>query len=354
MDFLSRNSVNEDIKDILMNQEIHDYFIISDDLYEKKYNYSELYNLIVEYPFIKKYILFVVHYFKSIRGDKYYNFNIDGEMKIRDVWYNPYIMSVFNYLFCYNDNKFTYEILNIQGFSSIHKIKLEKYKKELDNKKIELFTSKQKLAFVSKVNNFLSDDLLEYICDNLINKEMILNLKNIKQNIKLSIKNTKSFYSIQHINYNDIYCYSWKFTNIIYKVNMLYLRPDISFVKNYQVLPFIFDHESNFDSCNGDCDYCVFKIDYPRQVYLYKKRLYNNRHKGKHSNFYNNWMLFQYYLICTNGRISKRSGFISIYNRKKNYIRNEYKRNKSHIILKNNIDRWKNLNNIWLKINNND
>ena len=104
MDFLSRNSVNEDIKDLLMNQEIHDYFIISDDLYEKKYNYSELYNLIVEYPFIKKYILFVVHYFKSIRGDKYYNFYIDGEMKIRDVWYNPYIMSVFNYLFCYNDN----------------------------------------------------------------------------------------------------------------------------------------------------------------------------------------------------------------------------------------------------------
>ena len=64
--------------------------------------------------------------------------------------------------------------------------------------------------------------------------------------------------------------------------------------------------------------------------------------------------LFQYYLICTNGRISKRGGFISIYNRKKNYIRNEYNRNKSHIILKNNIDRWKNLNKIWLKINNND
>ena len=236
MIFLSSKSVNEDIKDIIMNQGIQDFFIISDDLFDKKYNYSELYSLIVGYPFIKKFILYVVHYFKSIRGEKYYNFNIDGDMTIKDIWYNTYIMGVFNYLFLYNDNKFTYEILNIQGFSSTYKIKLEIYKKELIDKKLELFTSIQKLAFVSKVNNFLSDDLLEYVCDNLINKEKIINLKNIKQNINISLTNTKSFYSIQHINYNEIYCYSWKFTNIIYGINMTFLRPESSFVKKYQVL----------------------------------------------------------------------------------------------------------------------
>ena len=107
MDFLSSKSVNVDIQNIIINQGIQDYFIISDDLFEKKYNYSELYSLIVGYPFIKKFILYVVHYFKSIRGEKYYNFNIDGDMTIKAIWYNSYIMGVFNYLFLYNDNIIT-------------------------------------------------------------------------------------------------------------------------------------------------------------------------------------------------------------------------------------------------------
>ena len=52
MDFLSSKSVNVDIQNIIINQGIHAFFLISDDLFEKKYNYLELYSLIVGFPFI--------------------------------------------------------------------------------------------------------------------------------------------------------------------------------------------------------------------------------------------------------------------------------------------------------------
>ena len=124
-------------------------------------------------------------------------------------------------------------------------------------------------------------------------------------------------------------------------------------IHTYQILPYLFNHERYFDSCDGNCDYCLYKIDYPRQKYLYDKYK-NDIRKGKHSNFYNNWIKYQYCLCSTIGRSQKRTGFISIYDRKNNYKKNIYPKYKSHLVLKNNISAWINFEKIWSKINNND
>ena len=357
MDFSLHKSSNDDIMHIIMEQNIQQFVKISDDIYNKKYNYHKFYKYINRLEFIKKYILFVVHFSKSFKGEKYTNLKLYGEMKIKEIWANINISKKFKSLIFYNGDKFTFEILNMKGFSTKYIRKIKNYELELKHKKNELFVSKQKIAFVKSINNFLPDDLLEYTCSYLMDNRKIINLKNIHQNIMIGVTNTKSYFDIlQGENYNNIFCYTWKLSNDIYDVNLSYLRPGISFVKKYQVLPFIFKHERYYDSCDGDCDYCNYKIDYPRELYLYKKHLYENRHIGKHSNFYNNWILFQYCLHCTTGRVRKRSGFISVYNRTRGnrYYKNRYDKSKSHIVIKNNIDKWKQLENIWSKIKNND
>ena len=136
----------------------------------------------------------------------------------------------------------------------------------------------------TKLSKSAKLDLIETILDYLPNNRNIIHFKNTKNNLKVSVKITKDYYTSLGIDYNKIYCYCWK----IHDNNVFSLRPDQNIVKTYQLLPYLFDHENHFDSCGGNCDYCSYKIDYPRVIYLINNL--NNNHKGKHSNFYNNWI----------------------------------------------------------------
>lgn len=287
---------------------------------------------------------------RSYYGEKYIGLELSSTMTVQEILNNTAIFDYFKFLNYYDNDKYVYEIFNMVGVSDEKKIYLKRIKKELENKKIKLYYAKRKLAFVRRIDSFLSNDLIENIFDYFPNEENIINLKTIQSSIKISINNTKDYYETIGLDYHHIFCYSWKLINNPFTNN---IRPNKNIIKVYQVLPYLFAHERYFDSCEGECDYCLYKIDFPRQKYL-REKYKNDFRKGKHSNFYNNWIKFQYYLCSTIGRTSRRAGFISIYDRRNSYKKNTYPKYKSHIILKNNISAWKNFEKIWLKINNND
>lgn len=339
--------LNLDCEYILLESLLDEYVDLSNDVFDKKIHYEKLHERFVGESIFKKYIFFVVHYLRSYHGEKYYGLEITKEMKCRDLWDNDYIKKAFNYIFFYDIHKYIYEIYNIKGLSDLKKIRLKRINIELRNKRVKLWISKKRLAFVRRINNFLSDDLICEIFNYFPNEDNIINLKTIDRNIKISINNTKDYYNALGIDHETLYCYSWKL------VNIYNFRPERKIITNYQVLPYIFNHERYFDECNGICDYCVHKIDFPRYRYLHDivKSKYK---KGHHSKFYNNWLKYQYYLISTNGRFTRRGGFISIYDRLDGYKINNYSPRKSHLVLKNNKSNWRELEKIWNKINNND
>ena len=343
-------NLNNDVEAIANNTTLEGSIFLSNELFDKKISYCEFYDIIKDLSFVKKYIFYIVHILRSYYGDKYLGMEVTSIMSVKEILDNDALQGHFKFLNYYDTHKYVYEIFNMTGVSDTKKIYLKKIKKELENKKIKLHYAKRKLAFVRRIDSFLSNDLIESIFDYLPNDDNINDLKNIKSSIYISIKNTKDYYDSIGLDYYNIYCYSWKLMNNAF-IN--HVRPSQRVIHNYQILPYLFNQERYYNSCDGNCDYCLYKIDYPRQKYLHDKYK-NDMRKGKHSNFYNNWIKYQYYLCSTIGRCSKRTGFISIYDRKNYYKKNIHPKYKSHLILKNNISAWKNFENVWQKINNNE
>lgn len=344
------NDLNNEVEYITNNITLEGSIYLSNKVFDKMISYQDLYDYIKDLSFVKKYIFYIVHIMRSYYGEKYLALELTSTMNVKDLLEDVNVSEHFKFLNYYDNHKYVYEIFNMAGISDNKKIYLKRIQKELENKKIKLHYAKRKLAFVRRIDKFLSDDLIQNIFDYFPNEDNIIDLKTIKSSIHISIKNTKDYYTGIGLDYYNIFCYSWKLMNNSF---LNQIRPNKKITRVYQILPYLFAHERYFDSCDGDCDYCLYKIDYPRQKYLYNKYKHDFR-KGKHSNFYNNWIKFQYCLCSTIGRTSKRAGFISIYDRKNSYKKNIYPKYKSHLVLKNNISAWKNFEKIWEKINNND
>ena len=345
--YTMNNKINLECEYILLETLLDVYLRLSNEVYDNKISYEKLHERFIGESIFKKYVFYLVHYLRSYHGEKYYGLEINSQMKCRELWDNTYLKKEFYYIFFYDIHKYIYEICNMQGISDTKKIRIKKLSIELKHKKQKLWISQKKLSFMKNINKFLSDDLIEEIFSYFPNEDNIINFKTLNKNIKISINNTKDYYNSLGVRYDTLYCYSWKLMNIYN------YRPEKNLITNYQILPYIFDHEIYFDASHGICDYCLYKIDYPRQKYLHDI-VKNKLHRGNHSNFYNNWLKYQYYIICTNGRFTKRGGFISIYDRKNGYKINSYSSCKSHLVLRNNKSNWESFEKIWNKINNND
>ena len=342
-----------DIQDIILNINPEHFYIFSDKLFLKEFTYTQLFNELRSMPYMKKFFFYIIHYYNSFKGENEKINNINKQLKkpiksLKFIYDDNELIQHFNYLLYYNDDKMTYELFHMRGFSRDYKIRYNYLQKELKEKYLELYISKKKLEVSKNLNKYLSDDLLESICNFFPSKKDIINKKNVKENIKISIANTRRYYNDNNINPEDSYCLNWRYNGGIYG----FYLPENSIRKFYQILPFLFNHDRYFDECYGDCEYCLYKIDYPRKMYLYYETL--GKMKGKHCNFYNNWMFFLYNLCCTPGRSTTRTGFVSIYDRRKNYKRNGFVKYKSHPIIKNNISEWKRLEKVWNKIRYND
>ena len=343
-----------DIQEIVLNIDPEQFYNLSDKLFLKEYTYEKLYNELRLMPYMKKFFLYIIHYYNSFKGEKEEINNVNKQLKkplksLKAIYENNILVENFNNLIYYNDDKMTYNLYHMKGFSREYNLYLKQLKKELKDKHLEIYFAHKRLLVSKCLNNFLSDDLLESVCNYFITDKDIINKKNIRQNIHISIKNTKKYYEDNNINPDDAYCINWRDNGGIYG----FYLPDISIRKYYQILPFIFNHEEYFDECYGNCEYCFYKIDYPRKMYLYYQTL--AKMKGERSKFYNNWIFFMYNLCCTPGRSCSRTGFISIYDRNnKFYKKNSFAKYKSHPILKNNISNWKKLENVWSMVRYND
>tara|TARA_Y100000996_G_scaffold396053_2_gene361802 strand:- start:277 stop:888 length:612 start_codon:yes stop_codon:yes gene_type:complete len=118
------------------------------------------------------------------------------------------------------------------------------------------------------------------------------------------------------------------------------------------VYPVLYNHN---DICG--CNSCLCYYDNSRYITLLRQK--NEPYRGENSKIVNNWTLFQYYLTTTKKwtrdikGIDDIYGFTSIYDKNNNYKVNYNRYNTSHIILRNNKGFVIQIQNIWLKINNN-
>lgn len=329
----------DDIKNIILNTPIKHFIKLSDDLFDKKYSYGNLYKIISELQSIKKYILYLIHYLKSYKGIKKYDYSLGPETKIKELLNNNLFKTDFNYIFFMNDHMISHNCFSMKGESTRYHNILKYYSKILNKNKLNLLIAKRKLIYSYSLNKYLTNDLIEKISENyIISNNNIIYKKTINENIFMSKRLYISYYKMFD-KPNSIYGKSWNFDNYqSYKI----FRPKYRIIYILQILPYLLDNHTN--DCR--CDRCIYNIDFPRIIYLL--RHYDNPISGHFSNYFNNHIKFILYLAFTRGINYKNTinkhhytkSFIFGFPHLKNY---KYK----HIILKNNKSNWKQLTNLW-------
>lgn len=334
MNINNNNIFFSDIKTYILESKIDKYIKISDKLFDKLINYSELINIIKDFQPIKKLIFYIIHYLRSYKGSKY-NIIINNNIKIKDIINNDKIYQDFNFVLYLNDYMISINCLNMKGQSTKYKIKLKYYENILKYKKLNLLISKYKLIYFKCLNKYINDDLIYKIVeDYIISNNNIIYKKIINECIFIT-KNQNIKYYKTFDKPNNVYARSWNINNI----NKLY-RPSYYIVFNLQILPYIFD-KHNYN-CN--CDRCFYNIDFPRMRYLLNK--YNNPVSGHYSNYYNNYIKLILYINSTYGINYKNKNSIYYYNKDfKLGFNNNNKYN--HIILKNNKSKKQQLINLY-------
>lgn len=209
----------------------------------------------------------------------------------------------------------------------------------------------------------LCNDVIKHILDIVYPTNNLNDLDNICENIKQLFPNN------YFRKYNNYYLKSWicDISNISLWYNVIDGFKDEKYLKNniigkkklhFNTQPSnLFLNDNHEKTCG--CDICLFNLDYPRYIYLYKKN--KNKIQGHLSKKLNQWVLFQYYLVSIQGvnniidtrydAVDGRCGFTSVYNRVNNYQK-RYNYGKSHSILKDNKNKWIQLEKIWENCNN--
>ena len=124
-------------------------------------------------PYMKKFFLYIIHYYNSFKGENEEINNIKKKLKkplksLKAIYENNILVENFNHLLYYNDDKMTYELYHMKGFSREYKLYLKHLKKDLKDKYLEIYFAIKRLLVSKCFNNYLSDDLLESICSYFI------------------------------------------------------------------------------------------------------------------------------------------------------------------------------------------
>lgn len=184
---------------------------------------------------------------------------------------------------------------------------------------VECFLCKRRVFFHWILNHKLQDDIIEQIIKILVPDKYFL--KKINDEIKIR------FTSIKNI--SNIYEESWNLVNYGPNINTIdswrnmrknpldiIRNKSVFYYKQNDLLPFIKDNSPPRDSYQ-------YKIDYPRNIYLYSKSV--NKSRGDNSRLENEWLFFIYTLLQS--KYSKENinayGFTSRYDyitlKKKSY-----------------------------------
>ena len=88
-----------DIKNIILDTSICEFLILSDKLFENEISYLDFHKHITNYQPIKKYVFYIIHYIRSYRGIKEYNYFLNKDVKLRNIIENNILNYNFDYVF---------------------------------------------------------------------------------------------------------------------------------------------------------------------------------------------------------------------------------------------------------------
>ena len=111
-----------DIQEIVLNIDPEQFYNLSDKLFLKEYTYEKLYNELRLMPYMKKFFLYIIHYYNSFKGEKEEINNVNKQLKkplksLKAIYENNILVENFNNLIYYNDDKMTYNLYHMKGFS---------------------------------------------------------------------------------------------------------------------------------------------------------------------------------------------------------------------------------------------
>jgi len=327
-----------DIVDIIRDTNINEFIEYSNNLFDNKLSFEDIYKYISLLQPIKKYILFIVHFIRSYKGEKKYNYAIHKYIKCKFIIDDSILLNDFKHVYYLNDYMLTTILLNTKGASSEYKLLINYYNYILNKNKLNLLISKQKLNYSHSLNKYLSNDLIEKICEEYIISNYNIILKKVINECIFITKNQYIKYYRLFDKPNRVYGKSWNFDNYLSNKNF---RPCSYIIYNLQILPYLFD-KHNID-CK--CDRCLYNIDYPRIRYIFNH--YNNPISGHYSNYFNN-----YIKLILNININRGLNYNNKYNKhhyNNDFILGFHRKDKKykHIILKNNTSKWHQLIKIW-------
>ena len=210
-----------DIKEIILDGNPEEYYVFSYRLFLKEFTYSGLFNELRGMPYMKKFFLYIIHYYNSFKGrrepEDCFNKIFKNPLKsLKVIYENKELVEKFNHLLYYNDDKMTFELYGMAGYTREYHLRLLYLEYFLKDKYLELYVAKNKSMISKCLNKYLSNDLIESVCSFLPSKKDIIDKKNIRQNIIISIKNTKIYYRDNNIEPEESYCFNWRHNGGIY------------------------------------------------------------------------------------------------------------------------------------------
>ena len=77
--------LNNDVEEISNNTTLEGSIFLSNKVFDKKISYCELYDLIKDLSFVKKYIFYIVHILRSYYGEKYLGMEVTSTMIVKEI-----------------------------------------------------------------------------------------------------------------------------------------------------------------------------------------------------------------------------------------------------------------------------
>ena len=215
---------------------------------------------------------------------------------------------------------------------------------------LSLFLSKQRLLYYRVLNDFLCDDIIQLLINYLLPIDTEVNqlklINEITEEYDEKVSKTNMTY------FDNIYEKLW----ILKETD--YIKQIRKTLVNNRIHKFIKDEHHEF--CG--CDQCIFRIDYPRYMYLLRRC--QKPCRGWNSVITNNWILFQSYIsgvrgmntskhIILGNEIINEYGFVSKYDRSHNLIKKKKQETRSleNLRLRSDKGLWIQFHHIWHKIN---
>jgi len=212
-----------------------------------------------------------------------------------------------------------------------------------------LFLSKQRLLYYRILNDFLCDDIIQLLISYLLPSDLETNQFDLINEITKEYNETGRNFTVF---YDNIYEQLW----ILRETE--YIKQIRKTLLNNRIHKFIKDEHHEY--CG--CDQCIYRIDYPRYMYLLRRC--QKPCRGWSSIITNDWILFQSYLTGVRGMNTSKQiilgneiindyGFVSKYDRSHNLIKKKKQETLflENLRLRSDKGSWIQFNHIWHKIN---